>query len=236
MIQVVHDADPYGHLTSIHNGRDALQPHQSAAHARQHPERLGRRGRRPGGAVPRRLSQADRVRRDQVRRRHSAALGQPVGRGDGAPLLGVHHRGHVSRARRMSTCIRPTCCGGRKAACCAARARRGSRSCATSWRRRRPRGSSRSTSGKFRTSRGKPGEYYLVYFGAESPRTWKFQLPRRKRDDPSELAGGMRFHVDVLDTWNMTITPIDEPFTIRQPAETDYVVTDDDGQLDRLAG
>ena len=29
----------------------------------------------------------------------------------------------------------------------------------------------------------------------------------------------MRFHVDVLDTWNMTITPVDEPFTIRQPAE-----------------
>jgi hypothetical protein len=74
---------------------------------------------------------------------------------------------------------------------------------------------------------GKPGEYYLVYFGAKSPKTWKFQLPRRKRDDPNELAGGMRFHVDVLDTWNMTITPIDKPFTIRQPAEAEYVVTDE---------
>ena len=46
---------------------------------------------------------------------------------------------------------------------------------------------------------------------------------------PKELAGGMRFHVDVLDTWNMTITPIDRAFTIRQPAEKDYVVTDEDG-------
>ena len=55
---------------------------------------------------------------------------------------------------------------------------------------------------------GKPGEYYLIYFGAIRRRRWKFQLPRHKRDDPNELAGGTRFHVDVLDTWNMTITPI----------------------------
>jgi hypothetical protein len=75
---------------------------------------------------------------------------------------------------------------------------------------------------------GKPGEYYLVYFGAKSPVNWKFQLPRHKRDDPKELAGGMRFHVDVLDTWNMTVTPIETPFTIRQPADADYIVTDAD--------
>jgi hypothetical protein len=74
---------------------------------------------------------------------------------------------------------------------------------------------------------GKPGEYYLVYFGAAVPRTWKFKLPRRSRDEEtSELSGGMRFHVDVLDTWNMTITPIDKPFTLRQPAGSDYTVTD----------
>jgi hypothetical protein len=75
---------------------------------------------------------------------------------------------------------------------------------------------------------GEPGKYYLVYFGAKSPGTWKFQLPRRKRDDPAELAGGMRFQVDVLDTWNMTVTAIEEPFTIRQPSEDDYVVVDKD--------
>lgn len=74
---------------------------------------------------------------------------------------------------------------------------------------------------------GKPGEYYLVYFGRESPRKWKFQLPRQKRDDPKELAGGMKFHVDVLDTWNMTITSVDTAYTIRQPGEKDYVVTDE---------
>jgi hypothetical protein len=81
---------------------------------------------------------------------------------------------------------------------------------------------------------GKPGEYYLVYFGAKSPTRWKFQLPRRKRDDPKELAGGMQFHVDVLDTWNMTITPIDRAFTIRQPAEEDYVAVDQDNSTINL--
>jgi hypothetical protein len=75
---------------------------------------------------------------------------------------------------------------------------------------------------------GKPGEYYLVYFGAKSPGKWKFQLPRHKRDDPSELAGGMKFHVDLLDTWNMTVTPIDKTLVIRQPAATDYIVTDEE--------
>lgn len=73
---------------------------------------------------------------------------------------------------------------------------------------------------------GKPGEYYLVYFGENSPGEWKFQLPRRKRDEPDEFAGATRFHVDILDTWNMTITPVDEPFTIRQPADGDYIATE----------
>ncbi len=74
---------------------------------------------------------------------------------------------------------------------------------------------------------GKPGQYYLVYFGAKSPVKWKFRLPRTNRDNPQELAGGMQFHVDVLDTWNMTVTPIDKPFIIRQPQKPDYLVFDE---------
>jgi hypothetical protein len=76
---------------------------------------------------------------------------------------------------------------------------------------------------------GKPGEYYLIYFGVKSPKSWKFQLPRQKRDDANELTAGTRFHVDVLDTWNMTIKPVNRVFTIRKPAEKDYTVTDEDG-------
>lgn len=81
---------------------------------------------------------------------------------------------------------------------------------------------------------GKPGKYYLVYFGEKSPRQWPFQLPRQKRDDPEELAGGMRFRVEVLDTWKMTITPIDQTFTIRQPAESDYEARDVDNGVIEL--
>jgi hypothetical protein len=83
---------------------------------------------------------------------------------------------------------------------------------------------------------GKPGEYYLVYFGATSPEKWKFQLPRHKRDDPKELAGGMRYRVDVLDTWDMTIKPVDKEFTIRAPAEADYTVTEEDDSSVDLPG
>jgi hypothetical protein len=84
---------------------------------------------------------------------------------------------------------------------------------------------------------GKPGDYYLVYFGPASPQEWKFRLPRRSRDDAtSELRGGMQFHVDVLDTWNMTVTPIDKPFTLRQPAPGEYIATNDDDSSINLPG
>jgi hypothetical protein len=53
---------------------------------------------------------------------------------------------------------------------------------------------------------GKPGEYYLIYFGDRTPSEWQFQLIRDK------VAAGMTFRVDVIDTWNMTITPGDQVF------------------------
>jgi hypothetical protein len=73
---------------------------------------------------------------------------------------------------------------------------------------------------------GQPGRYYLVYFGANPLASWKFSLPRH------ELADGMQFHVDVLDTWNMTVTPVDAPFTVRKL--TDYVFVDKDDRSVRL--
>jgi hypothetical protein len=45
---------------------------------------------------------------------------------------------------------------------------------------------------------GRPGEYYLIYFGRDKPKQWLFELPRQGLD------AGMRFRVEVLDTWNMT--------------------------------
>ncbi len=55
---------------------------------------------------------------------------------------------------------------------------------------------------------GQPGRYYLVYFGRETPDRWLFELPREG------LAEGMRFHVEILDTWNMTIERVDQEFEI----------------------
>ncbi len=58
---------------------------------------------------------------------------------------------------------------------------------------------------------GNAGEYYLWYFGKETPSDWLFELPKRG------LSAGMKFHVDILDTRNMTITPINQAFTLMAP-------------------
>lgn len=48
---------------------------------------------------------------------------------------------------------------------------------------------------------GKPGEYYLIYVG-------RFQASFKRLTLPE----GIKFKVDVIDTWNMTITPLDGEF------------------------
>jgi hypothetical protein len=53
---------------------------------------------------------------------------------------------------------------------------------------------------------GKRGEYYLVYFGAESPAEWVVDLPRAKWDRPLKLKA------EILDTWEMTVTPVPGEF------------------------
>jgi hypothetical protein len=59
---------------------------------------------------------------------------------------------------------------------------------------------------------GVAGEYYLIYFGKDSPTTWTFELPK------AELKDGMAFRVDVLDTWDMTVTPVNGDFKIKTEA------------------
>jgi hypothetical protein len=63
---------------------------------------------------------------------------------------------------------------------------------------------------------GVAGQYYLVYFGQETPTEWRFELPRQ------ELAAGMTFRVEVLDTWNMTIEPVAGEFEITEDATYRY--------------
>ena len=57
---------------------------------------------------------------------------------------------------------------------------------------------------------GNPGDYYLKYFGKKEPKHWKFELPHKNLKD------GMRFKVEIIDTWNMTITPVNKIFEIKK--------------------
>jgi hypothetical protein len=61
---------------------------------------------------------------------------------------------------------------------------------------------------------GKPAQYYLIYFGKEKPTEWTFDLPGGP-PGKHELSDGMSFRVEVLDTWDMTTTPVDGTFKIK---------------------
>jgi hypothetical protein len=56
---------------------------------------------------------------------------------------------------------------------------------------------------------GKKREYYIVYFGKEKPTEWTVDLPG-KNELPLTLTA------EVLDTWNMTVTPVPGEFTLKQ--------------------
>jgi hypothetical protein len=75
---------------------------------------------------------------------------------------------------------------------------------------------------------GQRAKYYLVYFGKDKPASWAFELPKAK------LADGMKFKVDILDTWSMTATPIPGAFTIRK--KTDYFFGDTENRAISLPG
>jgi hypothetical protein len=56
---------------------------------------------------------------------------------------------------------------------------------------------------------GKKGEYYLVFLGKAAPREWAVELPRTGLNAP------MTLKAEVIDTWDMTVTPLDGTFTLR---------------------
>ncbi len=57
---------------------------------------------------------------------------------------------------------------------------------------------------------GRPGRYYLLYFGREAPASWPFALYK------NGLADGMTFKVEIIDTWEMTITPVEGNFVAKR--------------------
>ena len=75
---------------------------------------------------------------------------------------------------------------------------------------------------------GKAGENYLIYFGKEQPTNWIFELPKPKLKD------GMKFKVEILDTWNMTVTPVTGTFVTKK--NSNYTFADADGRSVVLPG
>lgn len=59
---------------------------------------------------------------------------------------------------------------------------------------------------------GRNGDYYLYYFGDEELDEWKFELPGFKMD--AEVPIGTKFKVDIIDTWNMTVTPAPDIYEV----------------------
>lgn len=81
---------------------------------------------------------------------------------------------------------------------------------------------------------GHAPDYYLVYLGREKPTSWEFRLPTPPLWKGRQPDQTMRFTAEVLDTWNMTVTPVDGTFTIVK--QTDYFVADEAGRLVPLPG
>lgn len=53
---------------------------------------------------------------------------------------------------------------------------------------------------------GQPHEYYLTYFGTHQPAELTFDLP-----------AGERYHAEVIDTWEMSVTPVGDTVVAGEP-------------------
>lgn len=75
---------------------------------------------------------------------------------------------------------------------------------------------------------GRAGEYYLLYFGRERPTEWRFDLFR------AGLRDGMRFSVEVIDTCEMTVAPVEGVFVAKK--KDAYRFADAQGRVVSLPG
>ncbi|MDB5247159.1 MAG: hypothetical protein JWQ40_1553 [Segetibacter sp.] len=69
--------------------------------------------------------------------------------------------------------------------------------------------------------------HYIIYFGKQMQSEWFFNLP--KKNAPS---AGAKFKAEVIDTWNMTITPVEDTFELAEPI--DYRIADKQSKKIRL--
>jgi hypothetical protein len=73
----------------------------------------------------------------------------------------------------------------------------------------------------------------LIYLGKQTPKSWKFELPKPPLGKGLS-ADGQKFKADVLDTWNMTVTPVPDVFTLKK--DGGYFYADKDGRSISLPG
>jgi hypothetical protein len=57
---------------------------------------------------------------------------------------------------------------------------------------------------------GVPGLYYLTYLGHKQPTEWRFKLYKNGVND------GQRYQAEIIDTWDMTITPVAGEFVTKR--------------------
>lgn len=69
--------------------------------------------------------------------------------------------------------------------------------------------------------------YYIIYFGKKMQPEWVVSLP--KKNGPAE---GARFKAEIIDTWDMTIKPVEGVFELGKPL--DYRMYDKSGGKIRL--
>lgn len=77
-------------------------------------------------------------------------------------------------------------------------------------------------------------DYYLVYLGKQTPTSWEFKLPKTSPDKGQSHADGMKYTVEVLDTWNMAVTPVAGVFTLKKI--DNYFYADQGGRHVPLSG
>ena len=57
---------------------------------------------------------------------------------------------------------------------------------------------------------GVPGLYYLTYFGHARPTEWSLKLYK------NAVSEGQRYQAEIIDTWDMTVTPVEGEFTTKK--------------------
>ncbi len=79
---------------------------------------------------------------------------------------------------------------------------------------------------------GVAGRQYVRYFGRAAPKRWRFRLPQATNVG-ARLELGDTFEIDIIDTWNMTVTPLARTFTLTEVGRNDAYAAD---EIDLPAG